>query len=113
MRRVTAYTTFPQRFVLEHKGATLRGVTLVTGFVLAQHSHAAALDLLQSIRATAFDRVSLVHIMTIGATDFALQNRMVMGQLEGRAHLRMALEAGGRRFVRINNRARRAAALDV
>ena len=113
MRRMTAHTTFTQCFVLEHKRATLRGVTLETGFVLAQKTHPAAFERLRKVRATAFDRVSLVRVMAIGATDFALQHRMVMGQLEGRAHLRMALETGGGRFFRINNRVRAAAALDV
>ena|SRR5450631_2294441 len=113
MRRMTAHTTFTQCFVLEHKWATLRGVTLETGFVLGQQACPASLERLWKVRTTAFDRVSLVRIMAISATNLALQDRMVMGQLEGRAHLRMALKTGGGRFFRINNRVRAAAALDV
>ena len=113
MRRMAAHTTFAQRFMLEHKWAALRGVTLETGFILAQEAHAAAFEILHKIRAAAFDRVAFVRVMAIGATDFALQHRMVMRQLECRAHLRMALETGGGRFSRINDRAALAAALDV
>jgi hypothetical protein len=110
---MTAHTTFAQCFVLEHKWAALRGVTLETRFVLAQQGHASTFETLRQVRAAAFDRVSFVRVMAIGATDFTLQHGVVMGELECCAHFRMALEAGGRRFSRINNRAAFTAALNV
>ena len=110
---MTAQATFAQRFMLEHEWAALCRVTLETRFVLAEQRHSAAFNRLGQVRAAALNRVSFVRIMAIGATDFAFQYRMVMGQLECRAHLRMALEARGGRFSRINDRTALAATLDV
>jgi hypothetical protein len=110
---MAAHATLTQRLVLEHKRTSLRSVTLETGFVLAQQAHAATLERLWKVRTAPFDRVSFVRVMAIGATDFALEHRMVMRQFEFRAHLHMALEASGRRFLRINDRAALTAALNV
>jgi hypothetical protein len=110
---MTAHTAFAQRFVLKHKWATLRRMTLVTGRILAQETGPAAFQCLQTTGTTALDRVALVWIMTIGTTDFAFQDRMVMRQLEGRTNLRVALETGIGRFFRVNNRARAPTALNV
>jgi hypothetical protein len=110
---MATHASFAQRFVFEHKGASLRRVTLKASFVLAQQAHAATLERLWKVRSAPFDRVSFVHVMAIGATDFALEHRMVMRQFEFRAHLHMALETSLRRFSWINNCAALAATLDV
>lgn len=110
---MTAHTPFAKRFVLENKRATLCGMTLETGFVLAKQGHPATLERLWKIGAATFDCVASVRVMAIGATDFTLQHWVVMRQLERRAHLRMALEAGGGRFSWINDRPALAAALNM
>jgi hypothetical protein len=110
---MAAHATFAQRFVLKHKWAALRGVTLETGFVLAQQAHAASLERLWKIRSAPFDRVSLVRVVAIGTTHFPLEHRMVMRQFEFRPHLHMALETSLRRLARVDDCVRRAAALDV
>lgn len=110
---MAAHTTFAQRFVLEHKWTSLRRMTLEAGFVLAQQADAATLERLGKVRSAPFDRVSFVRVVAIGTTHFPLEHRMVMRQIEFRPHFQMALETGRRRFLRINNRARSAATLDV
>jgi hypothetical protein len=110
---MTAHTTFAHRFVLEHKWAALRGVALKAGCILAQQANAATFERLGKVRSAPFDRVSFVRVVAIGTTHFPLEHRMVMRQIEFRPHFQMALETRGRRFFRINNRARSAAALDV
>ena len=103
MRRMAAHTAFPNRFMLEDERAALRGVALETGFVVAEQRRAAALDALRDIRSAALDGIALVRVVTIGATDFAFQDRMMMRQLERRFHFGVALETGGWRFSRIHN----------
>lgn len=110
---MTAHATFAQRFVLEDKWTSLRRVTLEACFVLTEQADAAALERLRKIRSAPFDRVSLVRVVAIGTTHFPFQHRMVMRQIEFRPYFQVTLETGGRRFLRINNRARSAAALDV
>src|SRR5205085_8699548 len=61
----------------------------------------------------AFDRVAFMRVMAIGATDFALEHRMMMGQLKSRTHFGVALETGRRRFARINDLAPLAAAFHM
>jgi hypothetical protein len=113
MRRMAGHATFAERFVLENEWASLRGVTLETGFVLAQQGHPAAFERLRQACSAPFDGVSFVRVMTVGATHFPFQDRMVMRQIEFRPDLQMALETGGRRFSRINDLGALAAALDV
>src|SRR5438552_4009493 len=110
---MAAHAPFPERFVLENKRSALRGVTLETGFVLAEQCSAAALERLRKIRPAAFDRVAFVRIMAIGATDFPLEHRMMMRQIEFRLHLQVALETSRRRLARINDGPRRATAFHV
>lgn len=110
---MAAHTSFAQSLVLEYKRTPLRSVALKAGFVLAQQGHAATLERLWKVCSAPFDRISLVRVMAVGTTHSSLEHRMVMRQFEFRAHLQMALETGGRGFLRINNRARSAAALDV
>lgn len=102
---MTAHATFAHRFVLENKRTALRGVTLQARLVMAQEARATAFERLGQVRTAPFDRVSLVRVMAIGTTDFALEHGMVMRKLECCADLRVALEAGRRRFSRIDDRA--------
>lgn len=88
-------------------------MALETGFVLAQESSAAAFEGLRKVSPAAFDRRSLVRVVAVGATNFSFENRMVMRQGKLRAHLGVALKTRCRRFARIDDRMRAAAALDV
>src|SRR6476659_1758657 len=100
---MAADAAFTDRFVFKHEWPALRGMTLETGLVMAEQRGASASDLLRQICSAALYRVALVRIMAIRAADFAFQHRMMMRQLEGRFHFRVALETGGRRFSRIND----------
>ena len=75
---MTAKAAFADRLVLENKRTSLRGVTLETGVVLTKQSKTAALDGLRKIGPAAFDRASLMRVVTIGATHFAFQHRMMV-----------------------------------
>src|SRR5437763_4028113 len=110
---MAAHATFSERFVLENKRTALRSVTLEAGFVLAEQRGAAALERLGKIRSAAFDRVAFVRIMAIGATDFPLEHRMMMRQIEFRLHLQVALETSRRRPPWVHDRSRSATALHV
>ena len=96
VRRMADHTTLTQCLVLVNKRAALRGVALKTSFVSAQESKAAAFERLLNIGAAAFDRDSLVRVVTIGATHFAFQHRMVVRQLELRPHFQVTLETSFR-----------------
>ena len=113
MRRMADHTALAQRLVLVNKWAPLRGVALETSFVSAQESKATALERLLNIGAAAFDRDSLVRVVTIGATHFPFQHRMMVRQLELCPHFQVTLKTGLRIFPRIDDRVRRATALDV
>jgi hypothetical protein len=99
--------------MLVDKWAALRGVTLEAGFVSAQESKPACSERLLNIRAAALDRDSLMRIVTIGATHFAFQHRMVVRQLECRANFQVTLETRFWRLAGVDNRVRRAATFDV
>lgn len=101
VRRVTADATLPQSFVLEDKRTALRGVTLEASLVLSEEQSSAAFNLLRPARSATFDRAADVRVVTIGATDFAFEHRMMMRQLEFRAHFKVTLETGVRRTSRI------------
>ena len=111
--RMADHTTLTHCLVLVHQGAPLRGVALEASFVSAQESEAAAFERLLNIGAAAFDRDSLVRVVTIGATHFAFQHRMMVRQLELCPHFQVTLETGLRIFPRVDDRVRRATALDV
>ena len=113
VRRMADHTALPQRFMLVNKRAPLGGVAFEAGFVSAQESKASGSERLLNICATAFDRDSLVRVVTIAATHFAFEHRMMMRQLELRAHFQVTLETSFRRLTRIDDRVRRAATLDV
>jgi hypothetical protein len=88
-------------------------VALEASFVSAQESKAAAFERLLNISAAAFDRDSLVRIVTIGATHFALQHRMMVRQLELCPYFQVTLETGLRIFFRVNDRACATAGFNV
>ena len=93
---VTDETTFARRFVFVNVRPALDGVTLKTGLILS-HERSAPGD----------DRVALVGIMTICAAHFAFEDGMMVGQIELAPLVQMAVEAGFRRFLRINYRGSR------
>ena len=81
----------------------LRAVTLETGIVLAQKLYAAATHWLSKVCPAAFDSISLVRVVTIGATHPTLHYRMMVRQLELCSHFQVTLETGLRRFTRIDD----------
>lgn len=108
VRLMAGRAALTHRLVLEHKRTSLGDVTL-----------AARLLLRGKACPTADDRLSLVRIMTIGATDFSstrdgpgmrpVQHWMSVRQTKLGALIQVALETGLRRFARVDNCAMRAA----
>lgn len=105
--------TLPQSLVLIDKWAALLCVTLEAGFVSAQESKSAGFECLLNIGATAFDRDSLVRVVTIGAAHFAFRHRMMMGQLECSANFQVTLETSLGRLPWIDDRTSATAGFDV
>jgi len=101
------------RFMLIDKWAALLCVTLEAGLVSGQESKAASSELLLNICWGALGRDPFVRFMAIAAAHFAFKHRMMMRQLKCCTHVQMALEAGVRRFSRIDDRASAAAGLNV
>lgn len=99
--------------MLVNKRAALGGMALEASFVSAQESKAAAFERLLNIGATALDRDSLVWVVTIGATHFAFQHRMMVRQLELGPHFQVTLKARFRRLPRIDDRTGAAAGFNV
>ena len=106
-------TTLAHCLVLVHKRAALLCVTFEAGFVSAQESKSPGLERLLNIRAATFDCDPFVRVVTIGATHFAFQHRMMVRQLELCPHFEVALETSFRRFPRIDDRTSSAARFDV
>jgi len=96
MRRMATDAAFADRLVFEDERAALGGVTLETGFVVAQQHGAPAFHALRHIGATAFDGVAAMRIVAIGAAHFAFEDRMMMRQLESSPDFGVALETGRR-----------------
>ncbi len=99
---MTTGATFVQGVMCENERSSLRAVALETGLVIARQGGA-----------TAFDGLSFVRIMTVGAGDLAFFQRMVIRKAELATLLQMALEAGFRIFLGINDCVMRAAGLIV
>jgi hypothetical protein len=99
--------------VFKHEWAALRHVALRAGFVHAQQAEASAFDRRRQTCVATFDRAAFMRVVAINATDFAFEHRMPMGQLEFRADLEVALEAGLRRFPRIDDAAGAATGCNV
>jgi hypothetical protein len=110
---MTNNAPLPHRLVLIHKRAALLRVTLEAGLVFAQERKSAGFQRLLNIGATAFDRDSLVRVVTIGAAHLSFRHRMVVRQLERRANFQVALETSFRRFPWVDNRASAAPGFDV
>ena len=113
VRRMADHTALTDCLVLINKRTALRGVALKASFVSAQECKTAGSERLLNIRATAFDRDSLVWIVTIGAAHFAFQHWMMVRQLELCAYFEVTLETSLRRLPRIDDGMRRAATFDV
>ncbi len=107
------YTAFSHCLVLVNKWAALRGVAFKASFVFAQESKSTGFEALLNISPAAFDCDPLVRVVTIGATHFSFQDRMMMRQLELRPHFQMTLETSFRRLLRINDRMGRTAGFNV
>jgi hypothetical protein len=93
--------------------AALRGVALKAGFVSAQKSKTAGFEHLLNIGPTTLDGDTDMRVVAISATHSAFKHRMMVRQLELCTHFQMTLEASLRIFPRIDDRVRRATALDV
>ena len=100
---MAANATFAHRFVFEDKRSALRSMALQAGVVVTEKSRAPTLHALHQIRAAALDRVALVRVMAIGATDLAFEHRMMVRQQKRRAHLSVTLETGFGGFARIDD----------
>lgn len=107
------HATLAKCLVLVNKWPPLRGMALEARLVSAQESKATGFERLLDVGPAAFDRDSLVRVMTIGATHSAFQHWMMVRQLELCPHFQVTLETGLRIFPRIDDRVRRATALDV
>jgi len=79
--------------------------------LLRRMAPGASFDLGFQIGARTLDRITLVRVVTVAATDLAGQHRMAVRQAELTALVEVALEAGFRRFLRIDDRAGAAAGL--
>ena len=99
--------------MLVNKRAALLGVALEAGFISAQESKPAGFELLLNIRRRGFDRDPFVHLVTISATHFAFEHRMVVRQLECRANFQVTLKTGFRRLSWIDDRTCCAAGFNV
>jgi len=95
--------TLAHRLVLKDKGACLGHVTAFTTLVLPSHRQAAL----------RLEDVAPVRIVAIHAIHEAFGDRMMLGQIEFRLDVEMALEAGGRVLAGIDNETSRAARPDV
>ena len=111
MGRMTDDATFAHRFVLINKRTTLGSVTLQTSPILSEEGDSTTMDLLSDARGATFHGVALVGFMTVGATHLSFQDRVMMRQLKISSDIEVTLQAGLRRFPRINDQVRRAAAL--
>ena len=110
---MTNGASLAHRLVLIYKRAALLRMTLEAGFVSAQESKAAGLELLLNVCRGALDRDPFVRFMAIAAAHLALEHRMVMRQCERCANFQVTLKTGVRRLSRIDDRARSAASFDV
>jgi len=113
VRRMADGATLPQCLVLIDKRAALLGVTFEAGFVSAQERKAAGFELLLNVRLSAFDRDTLVQLVTISAAHFAFRHWMVVRQLKCRANFQVTLETGLRRLSWIYDRTCCAAGFDM
>ena len=106
-------TPLSQCLVLVDKRAALSGVAFEASLVSTQESQAAGFESLLNVGATAFDRNSLMRVVTIGAAHLAFRHRMMVRQLKLRPHFQVTLKASLRRFSWIYDRASSAAGFDM
>jgi hypothetical protein len=80
VRRMANSATLPHCLMFVDKWTALLCVTLEAGFVFAQERKAASFEFLLDICGRAFDRDSLVWLMTVAAAHLALEHWMMMRQ---------------------------------
>lgn len=95
---------FPQRFMLEDKSPRLFAVTLAAAFIPPRHG--------QPPRR--LEDVAAMRIVALRAIHSALQDRMMLRQIEFGLRLKVTLHAGGRVLSRVDDESPSAApSLDV
>jgi hypothetical protein len=92
MNCMAGRAAFAYGLVLENKRPALGGMTLTASLGFDGQGCAAA-----------FNCLAFVGIVTIGARDFALENRMVVGEIELAAFIEMTVETNFGRFPGIND----------
>src|SRR5437867_6860669 len=107
------HTTLTQCLMLVNKRAALLRVALKARFISAQECKAACYEVLLNVCRCAFNRDSLVLVVTIRAAHFAFEHRMVVRQLECRANFQVTLETSLRRFSWVDDRTSPAARFNV
>ncbi|MGA7274432.1 MAG: hypothetical protein WBX14_06260, partial [Candidatus Udaeobacter sp.] len=106
-------TTLTDCLVLVNEWAALRGVALKASLVSAQKSKTAGFEHLLNIGPTTLDGDTDMRVVAISATHSAFKHRMMVRQLELCPHFQVTLETGLRIFPRVDDRVRRATALDM
>ncbi len=86
VRIVASGAALAQRGVLKHERPSLLTMALGAGFIGTRHCQPAA----------GCEDVAAVRVVTLGAVNFLLQHRMMVGQVQLGLGLAMALEAVGR-----------------
>lgn len=92
MRRVAGGATLANCLMLENERPALGNMAFRARLHFRGQGEPAALD-----------RVALVRVVAIAARDFALQNRMMMRQVETAFHIQVALKTCFRRFAGVQN----------
>jgi len=100
---MTQGAAFAHRRMLKNKRTRLIAMALLAAFVLAGHG--------QSARR--FDNIAAVRVMALPAIHMTLDHRMMLRQIKFRVNVEMALKAGGRFLVRVDDEIRASACLDV
>lgn len=103
MRTVANGAPFAQRLMFKNERPGLGLMTLGAALILPRHRQPAR----------RFEDVATVGIVAIHAIHVAFDDRVMMGQIEFRLNVEMALETRFRIFAGVNDELRRAAGTDV
>jgi hypothetical protein len=101
------------RLMLVHERTTLLRMAFEAGFISAEERESAGVKPLLHVCRGTLGRYPFVRFMTIAATHFAFEHRMMMRQRECCADFQVTLKTGVRRFSRVDNCALSAASLNV
>ena len=93
----------PHRLVFKHDRTRLLPVALGAGLILARHGQTAG----------GLENIGPVRVVTLGATDPILHDRMMLGQVELGMNILMTLEAGAWVLARIDDELAAATGADV